>query len=195
MVSPVDQDHRLLPSAEEPPEAAQHGVRVPDALGVNAEQGLHLLREAGNARGGEVVVRAVFTGGVGHMILNGGGVVEDRGFRRLKELLNETGGVAVGDPAALVLRALHVSHEQGFLRAEPAVDVLPVVEPVVPRMIEGGLVAVVPEDPEETVQIPVYHPHGGGGGGGEGVGLHPRQHVELRVRRPSREAGDHHVAA
>ena len=62
-------------------------------------------------------------------------------------------------------------------------------------MVEGGLIAVVPEDPEKAVQVPVHHPHGGGGGGGKGVGLHARQHVELRIRRASREAGHRHVAA
>ena len=60
-------------------------------------------------------------------------------------------------------------------------------------MVEGGAVAVRPEHPEQAVQIPVYHPHGGGGGDGQCIGLHSRQHVELRIGGASGKAGDHDV--
>ena len=80
-----------------------------------------------------------------------------------------------------------------MLRPQPAVDVLAVIEPGVAGMVEGGAVAVRPEHPEQAVQIPVHHPHGGGGGDGEGVGLHSRQHIELCVGGASGKAGDYDV--
>ena len=61
-------------------------------------------------------------------------------------------------------------------------------------MEEGGAVSVSAEHPEQTVQIPVHHPEGGRGGGGERVGLHPRQHVELRVGGAAGKARHQHVA-
>ena len=62
-------------------------------------------------------------------------------------------------------------------------------------MEERGVVAVLPEQPQHAVQIPVHHPERGGGGGGEGVGLHARQHVKLRVGSAASKAGRHHMAA
>ena len=60
-------------------------------------------------------------------------------------------------------------------------------------MVEGGAVAVRPEHSEQAVQISVHHPHGGGGGDGQCIGLHSRQHIELRIGGASGEAGDHDV--
>ena len=77
------------------------------------------------------------------------------------------------------------------LRAKPAVDILPVIEPVVARVEKGRAVAIRREDAEQAVQVPVDGTERGGGGGSQGVGLHPRQHVEFRVCGPSGEAGHH----
>ena len=130
------------------------------------------------------------------MVLDGGGVVEQGAAladRRFKFFLDQTSHVVIRDPAALVFQILHVLGKYLVLRPQPAVDVLAVIEPGVAGMVEGGAVAVRPEHPEQAVQIPVYHPHGGGGCDGQCIGLHSRQRIELRVSGASSEAGDHDV--
>ena len=131
------------------------------------------------------------------MVLDGGGVVEEglaAVHRRFQFLLDEACHIGIRDPAALVLHILHLIGKAGGLRAHPAVDIFPVVEPVVSGVEERGPVAVGVKDPEETVQIPVHHPERGGGGGGEGVGLHAGEDVKLRVGGAAREARHHHMA-
>ena len=109
-------------------------------------------------------------------------------------LFNQARHVVIRDPAALVCKRLHLVSKYGLLRPEPAVDVLPVVEPVVPRVEEGGVVAIAAKHPEEAVQVPVYHPEGGGRSSSERVGLHACQHVEFRVGSAAGEAGHHDMA-
>ena len=197
MVAVEHQHHRLLPLCEVSRQPAQHGVGITDAFGVDLQHGAGLrgdVRRGGDR--GEHIALAVLVGGVAHVVLDGGGVVEQGAAladRRFKFFLDQTSHVVIRDPAALVFQILHVLGKYLVLRPQPAVDVLPVVEPGVAGMVEGGAVAVRPEHPEQAVQIPVHHPHGGGGGDGEGVGLHPRQRIELRVGGASGEAGDHDV--
>ena len=60
-------------------------------------------------------------------------------------------------------------------------------------MKKRGGVAIRVKDAVQAVQIAVYRTEGGGGCRGKGVGLHPRQHVELRVGGASGKTGNHHM--
>ena len=199
VVAVEGQQHRLLRLGEVRRQPPQHGVGVPQPLHVDGEHGLRLRRK-GEVRlqlRGDVPL-AVLRRGVGHVVLDGGGVVEEIasvGNGALKGLLNEARHVFVRHPAALVLRVRHLVDEAALLGPHPAVDVLPVIEPVVARVEEKSLVALPAVDPEEAVQVPVHRPEGGGGGLGEGPGLHPREDVELRVGGASGEARHHHPAS
>ncbi|MPM63353.1 hypothetical protein SDC9_110233 [bioreactor metagenome] len=198
VVTPENQHHRLAAGGEIVGQAAQHGVRVPRALDIDRKQRPGLVGETGRGlHRRKNIVRAVFVGGVGHVVLDGGGVVEQgiaAGHGRFKLLLNQPRHIIVGDPAALVRKIGHVLGKLELLRAEEAEDVLPVVKPGVAWVKKRGGVAVRVEDAVQAVQISVHRTEGGGGCRGKGVGLHPRQHVELRVRGASRKPGDHHMA-
>ena len=127
---------------------------------------------------------AILGGGVAQVVLNGGGVVEQGTALRggpFKFFLDLASHVVVGDPAALPLHPLHILDKDRGVRPQPLEDVFPVVEPGIPGMKIGGLIAVGPKNSEQTVQIPVHNPHGGGGGAGQGIRLHSRHHVKLRI--------------
>ena len=198
MVAVEHQHHRLAALLKIGGQASQHGVGVPDALRIDLQHGAGLVgdvRRGGNGRKG--VALAVLVGGVAHVVLDGGGVIEEGASLRhggFKFLLDLARHVVVRDPAALVFRVFHVSGKDLIFRPQPAVDIFPVVEPGVAGVIERSAVAVGAEHPEQAVQIPIHHPHGGGGGGGEGIGLHTRQHVKLRVGSAAGKAGNHDMS-
>ena len=139
---------------------------------------------------------AVLVGGVAHVVLDGGGVVEQGtslAYGGLKFLLDLPRHIVIRDPAALVFQIFHVLGKYLVLRAQPAVDILPVVEPGIAGVIEGGAVAIGVKHPKQAVQIAVDNPHSGGGGIRQGVGLHPGQYVELRIGRAAGKARNNNV--
>ena len=77
------QDHRLLRVRKRPPQAAQHGVRVPGSLNIDFQRTPHILRDR-DVQGdrGIGVVLSVFVPGIAHMVLDAGGTVEQRASLR-----------------------------------------------------------------------------------------------------------------